>query len=456
MPDFAATALPLRPAHQPSSSSRVPQPTRYYPTKKTPQWMMHPRPLTVQLSSLRERSNESSSSTESDDHERIDACEWTGSGPEYLEFLGRCKPTIRPVASEAGAHEEYKYTGHCRSPGNGDLTIDMIPSPEKSTHEHTRQVSGSSSNYSNTPSLGDGDTLVVPAEPPASPPHTNTLNLRDLEKYSIANDHLSNLGSGSESAGGESVHGAAEDADVATQGWQSVVTRSKGRLDDGTAQPQEVAQNDGPSGDSNERDQETNPLQDPPRNLVANRGLMPRESLTLGRQLLSSFTQYDGIYEFIQQNRPGMANTTREQATTSTEAAQHTTVHGSTKRKPSHFSLRSLSNATKRPRRTLRKFAATVHRGFSKARWKLRQRTAADRRSFEAWRANRRRERPGDAIKGKHEGGYGTFNMERSRHKVEDWWQEGVCKYEAPRWMVFRSGFDREGVSSKVTSARNF
>jgi len=52
-----------------------------------------------------------------------------------------------------------------------------------------------------------------------------------------------------------------------------------------------------------------------------------------------------------------------------------------------------------------------------------------ERKQFEAWRANRRREHPADPLKGK--------SFEKSRYGDEEWWKEGVAKYQAPPWMLF-------------------
>lgn len=114
------------------------------------------------------------------------------------------------------------------------------------------------------------------------------------------------------------------------------------------------------------------------------------------------------------------------------------------KRKASQFSLRSLSRSlTKRPRFTiLRKLANNVYRGgsrrLSRAFHRWRRQNEMERRQFEAWRANRRRERPADPLKGKPEKGFGTFSFERSRYGNEEWWREGVSKYQAPPWLLFQ------------------
>ncbi|PWI70551.1 hypothetical protein PCL_12950 [Purpureocillium lilacinum] len=114
-----------------------------------------------------------------------------------------------------------------------------------------------------------------------------------------------------------------------------------------------------------------------------------------------------------------------------------------TKRKASQFSLRSLSRSfTKRPRLTgLRRFANTVYRGgsrrLSRAYHKWKHQNEVERKQFEAWRANRRREHPADPLN-KSEKGFGVFSFEKSRYGDEEWWKEGVAKYQAPPWMLFQ------------------
>ncbi|KAL3955400.1 hypothetical protein ACCO45_010963 [Purpureocillium lilacinum] len=89
----------------------------------------------------------------------------------------------------------------------------------------------------------------------------------------------------------------------------------------------------------------------------------------------------------------------------------------------------------------LRRFANTVYRGgsrrLSRAYHKWKHQNEVERKQFEAWRANRRREHPADPLKGKSEKGFGVFSFEKSRYGDEEWWKEGVAKYQAPPWMLF-------------------
>lgn len=107
------------------------------------------------------------------------------------------------------------------------------------------------------------------------------------------------------------------------------------------------------------------------------------------------------------------------------------------KRKASQFSLRSLTQTlSKRPRLGIRKWANSVltrHFGLAKQKW--RYQTEQEKRDYAAWKANRRRSRPADALIGKSEKGFGAFSFDRCRYGDEEWWKEGVSKYQAPKWM---------------------
>ena len=192
--------------------------------------MMRPRHLPFRLPSVRERISETASRNndngDTSTGERVDAHTWTGSGPEYLAYLGRFKPTTNPLASDKTA----EYTGQCGSPGFGNLTLDMISLHLRDASDDgcASQDSTSCSHYSSRRSSSEGsaDRAAFTVLPPDSPSRAtkNSLDIRGLEKYSHGNDRLSNLRSPSGSSGGDSVVGAAEDAAAAAQGWASLRT----------------------------------------------------------------------------------------------------------------------------------------------------------------------------------------------------------------------------------------
>lgn len=112
------------------------------------------------------------------------------------------------------------------------------------------------------------------------------------------------------------------------------------------------------------------------------------------------------------------------------------------KRRVSQFlSDNATSQSKKRARLDLKRFVRNVcrrsSRPFSHMRhwWKAHSET--EHKEFEAWKAIRRRDRPADPLKGKVEKGHSQFSFERSLFGNEDWWKEGVSRYQAPEWIVF-------------------
>lgn len=83
-------------------------------------------------------------------------------------------------------------------------------------------------------------------------------------------------------------------------------------------------------------------------------------------------------------------------------------------------------------------------RQLGRARDTMKRQHKEEKRQYAAWKAIRRRQRPGDAIKGKIKKGFGTFSFERGRFGHEMWWKDGVEKYHAPEWMKFDAAFKKE------------
>lgn len=397
--------LSLRPTRGPSPSSTfsrgAPQPSRSLSSSAgesagttSPPWQMRPRPFSMQLPSLRERSHETSDDA-NHQHDPTDAVNLTSKGLDYLPHLSRGNPTIKPaVADEDGADGLYK--GQCHSPGVGNLTLDMIPGPENSTHEQAGPVSSCSSNYSATPSLEDDKLEAPTVEPSPSPYDINSLHLSDLEKYSRANNCLSNLRSISDSSGGESVRDAAEEASMEAEGRQSVLRSSRGRQSVSAARYQEFRLNSGFKDDTSTCNTQYGKYDKPnspgtfQRPQLARRWSMsrvsPHPNSNTHDHHLPVVSQCDGTYDSNQQNDSGVTNTTAKRRNASLGDTEQHIPNAATKRRASHFSLRSLSNsfATKRRRLSVRKFATAIHRQSVDMSRRLRRRTTADRRCFEA------------------------------------------------------------------------
>jgi hypothetical protein len=116
-------------------------------------------------------------------------------------------------------------------------------------------------------------------------------------------------------------------------------------------------------------------------------------------------------------------------------------VAGPPKRKASSISLRGLTAGVKRSRVELKKLACNVcHTSCYKLRQireNIKRQRKEQKKQYSAWKALRRRLKPGDAIKGKHEKGFASFSIDKGRHGNESWWKAGVERYRAPNWMRF-------------------
>ncbi|KAI5463140.1 hypothetical protein BGZ63DRAFT_422535 [Mariannaea sp. PMI_226] len=125
---------------------------------------------------------------------------------------------------------------------------------------------------------------------------------------------------------------------------------------------------------------------------------------------------------------------------------QPDTSHRGSKRKASS-AFNSIRPVAKRARTDIQKIVNNAYQGgtrrFSQARDTIRRQHKEDMRQYAAWKSLRRRQNPGDAIKGKFEKGFTAFAIERSRYGHEMWWRDGVEKYHAPEWMKFDAEFKK-------------
>lgn len=259
------------------------------------------------------------------------------------------------------------------------------------------------------------------------------LSLSDLSRFGRGNDRLSYLGSGStasstrQAQGDANHHEAIHEATAAISGWQDEPrpTKRPAYNQYELADSSEVL-----PGDSLSQRLSPPPLEFEPLASAISGCASPSDgSATTWESLQRLKGQYDGPADPQRPKGPGSASSPPPRPN---------------KRSASQFSLRSLTRSfSKRPRlRGIRKLASHVYRGGGRRltlachKWRLQK--EQERRQFEAWKANRRRERPADPLKGKSEPGFGTFSLERGRYGNEEWWQEGVAKYQAPSWMLFQ------------------
>jgi hypothetical protein len=259
------------------------------------------------------------------------------------------------------------------------------------------------------------------------------LSLSDLSEFVKENDYLSNLCSSTSSSHPESAnadnstHAAITDAAAVITEWQGErnASSSSSSCKDDEDFPKCSDRNPSMAPSPTEHStSETAPDPDIARNYTRT-------------NIQGAKYQLDGAADAERQKSPDINFLMEPLRLTNEES-----LSKQTKRRASQFSLRSITDSfNKRPRLGLHKLASTVYEQGTKhirhARWQWKQQAEKERGEFQAWRARRRRDRPADVLKGRHEGGFGTFCLERSRYEHEPWWRDGVSRYQAPSWMMF-------------------
>ncbi|WAO85487.1 Hypothetical protein NCS54_00273000 [Fusarium falciforme] len=275
--------------------------------------------------------------------------------------------------------------------------------------EHTRSTSSSYTEQPLNPSR---------MQSPVSDLENTKPCLGDLSQYSRANDRLSNLRSSSSSGGptATTAYQAAADAAAAMLEWRRPVTSyHKYELMSST---EELVPDDTTERNSGECQNSQN---------SSSQTILAHDTSLLKR--VTANTQLDGAAEKLYQDSP-KPSVQPSQAKTRV-----------IKRSASGISLRSLTRSVKRTRRQVKKLASSAYRSgsrkFGRTYNSIKRRHVKQRQQYSAWKALRRRLKPGDAIKGKPERGFASFSVERSRHGHEEWWKVGVNKYQAPSWMRF-------------------
>ncbi|CAH0059576.1 unnamed protein product [Clonostachys solani] len=279
-------------------------------------------------------------------------------------------------------------------------------------------------------SYGSKDDDLVRARSPASPPSLNTLNETNLSRYSEGNDQLSNLHSSPRpNSPCSTIHdAAAEEAAATVNEWKSeprpeITTYDQLDLDKGEEEEEVL-----PSDSASQCRAPPEVIQRCPKCQCSSRATF--EST---RAIKS---QYDGGGDAAGFESP--------QFGTKLHPINFGDKFGQ-KRKPSARSLKGISSQIPKKAKRFKSFAnGIIQEGtirFNKLKSKLKKQNEHSRSNFEAWKANRRRARPGDPIKGKPQPSYAMFNLEKSVHGNKDeWWKEGVRRYRAPSWMVFGTG----------------
>ncbi|CAI6098412.1 unnamed protein product [Clonostachys chloroleuca] len=279
-------------------------------------------------------------------------------------------------------------------------------------------------------SYGSKDDDLVRARSPASPPSLNTLNETNLSRYSEGNDQLSNLHSSPRpNTPCSTLHDAADEAAATANEW-----KSEPRL--------EISTCDGLDLDKSEEEEEVLPSDSvsqcrAPPDVIQRCPRCQCSSRATFESTRAIKSQYDGGGDASGFESP--------QFGTKLHPINFGDKFQSKKRKPSTISLKSISSHIPKKAKKLKIFANDIIQEgtirFNKLKSKLKKQNDHSRSNFEAWKANRRRARPGDPIKGKPQPSYAMFNLEKSVHgNKDDWWKEGVRRYRAPSWMVFGVG----------------
>lgn len=425
-----------------------------------PNCIKRSRVFSTALPSLSEKSSEEPRSA-SQHVEHVEMKTWSGKTPDHHQ-KGLSFPTSSPqhgylaagMDTESGlstprsceaVHEQLSPDADAfLEYMNNSLRLKVTPYPASPPSYTTRvrdtpRVRETSSSY---------DSEIVPrVQSPASPPHYNTLREVDIAKYSESRHCLSDLHSSGAESAEDDTSDAVEEAAAVINKWQSV-PRSKETTYNQyeLADSQEVLPSDSVS-QANNSPPALVEKKSPTRRILE---LINAPRPSFSESIHAMRLQYDGVGDIRNQDSPNPEAVPRPMYS-------HDVPRGN-KRKASQFSLRSLSGHLPSKARKLKDLANTViHEGgrkLSEARKKLKQQKEIEKKRFEAWKVNQRKNKPADALKGKPEPGFSflKFSLEQTRHGHKDWWQEGVRHHEAPSWMKFggqRGSKEQSGSKSR-------
>ncbi|KAL6808021.1 hypothetical protein GGI42DRAFT_366564 [Trichoderma sp. SZMC 28013] len=274
-----------------------------------------------------------------------------------------------------------------------------LSGPVPSMLEMSRHLRKTSSSY---PSQGKASTRV---QSPESMFRPNKLSQTDLSRYSKANDRLSNLRS---TLSSDEYY----DRTMSTNPLEVMEAVTAIMERQGQPRPRvtpynhdSASQHPSPSG----------------AHLAIDTCSPPKKARGLTWESLNTVDgQYDGANE-ANNRLESPASTARSPCTPADQEHPLKKL----KRKASVFSLHSLANPlSKHPKLGLRKWAS-------------------NRRMFETWRMRHRgTNQESSPCKEKADRNSGIYSSEGRVCANEDWWNEGVKIFEAPKWMNF-GGFSR-------------
>ncbi|KAF5636208.1 hypothetical protein F25303_8355 [Fusarium sp. NRRL 25303] len=318
--------------------------------------------------------------------------------------------------------------GQTRKPSTTDIISDQLsilqmvrdslrpmrsqaPSPEP-VHRAPRSPSSSYHDQG----IGSDD---VPS--PASDTRMPSLDLGDLTKYSRFNDRLSGLRSSSSSS-------------VAARGMGQGSTHGTG-IDEAPAfghlQRQPIQSYHSFEIVSSSEDLQSN--------------VTPAQKTMARQPSLDDTTGFERTYPLTRVKARVQAQidspTENRHLESPSPSIKPPQVERRSKRKPSVMSLRSLTEGVKRSRAGVEKLA---HKFCYNSCDKLRhayqsvgRQQREQRKHYSAWKTLRRKLRPEDASKPKHEKESASFSIEQGGRGTDSWWKAGVAKYHAPKWMRF-------------------
>lgn len=294
----------------------------------------------------------------------------------------------------------------------------QTPSPEPMCIPAPMHKSGQQGARSTSSSYPE-DIVRSPCVPSPPDSHMALSNLGDLKRYSLTNDRLSGLRSSSSSSGYSravsqgSAYKTLTEAATAIGKLQRLPTPSYHRFEVSSSSEDLALKNLAPHNSEVSNESE--------RGSIKSLETQPLKRVT-------AHTRFDYLADRFHSESPS-------------PSVRLPQIIKSKKRKASAISLRSISAGVKRSRVEVKKLAHNICRNscdkLRQARESIKRQQKEQKKQYSIWKELRRKLKPGDAIKGKHEKGFATFSMEKSIRGAKSWWKAGVDKYQAPEWMHF-------------------
>ncbi|KAM0506414.1 hypothetical protein ACHAP8_001453 [Fusarium lateritium] len=297
----------------------------------------------------------------------------------------------------------------------------QTPSPEPLLIPEPKHKSGQEGARSTSSSYPE-DVIGSPDLPSPPDSHIVLSNLGDLTRYSHTNDRLSGLRSSSSSFGASrtvsqgSTYKTLTDAAAAIGKLQRLPTPSYHRFEISSSSEDLALKTLAPHNSEASHEDE----------FLKKGSIGSLEMRPLRR--VAAHTRFGNLTDTFHSESPS-------------PSVKLPRIITSRKRKASGISLRSISASVKRSRVEVKKLANNICRSscdkLRQARENIKQQHKDQKKQYSVWKELRRRLKPGEAIKAKHEKGFATFSIEKTMRGPKAWWKAGVEKYQAPEWMHF-------------------